>query len=57
MHNDNSKSFFAYNDTFFRRDKLYTFMRYNFKKGKLLMSILNMEAAGSSENNDNHSCG
>ena len=57
MHNDNSKSFFAYNDTLFRRDKLYTFMRYNFKKGKLLMSILNMEAAGSSENNDNHSCG
>ena len=39
MHNDDSKSSFAYDDTFFRRDKLYTFMTYKLKKGKLLMSI------------------
>lgn len=57
MHNDASKSFFAYNDTFFRRDKLYTFMTYKLKKGKLLMSILNKEAAGSFENTDYNSCG
>jgi hypothetical protein len=57
MHKDDSKSFFAYNETFFIRDKLYTFMTYKLKKRKLLMSILNTEAAGSSENNDYNSCG
>jgi hypothetical protein len=57
MHNDDSKSFFAYNDTSFIRDKLYTLMTYKLKKGKILMSILNTEAAGSSENTDYNSCG
>lgn len=41
MQNDDSKSFFAYSDTFSRRGKLYTLMKYKLKKGKLLMSILN----------------
>jgi len=57
LHNDDSKSFFAYNDTFFRRDKLYIFVTYKLKEGKLLISILNTEAAGSSENNNYNSCG
>jgi hypothetical protein len=57
MHDDNFKSSFAYSDTFVGKDKLYTFLRYNFKKGKLLISNLNMEAAGSSENTDKYSCG
>jgi len=56
-HNDDSKSFFAYNDTSFRRDELYTFMTYKLKKGKILMPILNTEAAGSSKNADYNSCG
>ena len=32
-------------------------MTYKLKKEKLLMSILNTQAAGSSDNNDYNSCG
>lgn len=57
MHNDDSKSFFAYEDTFFRRDKLYTFMTYKLKKRNTFNVYLNTKAAGFSENTDYNSCG